>query len=198
MRAFVAIEVSEGVAVRLADVQLRLQEALGGRAVRWVRADAIHMTLKFLGEISAEQASRLSQVLGRAAQSAEPFALTAAGMGCFPDCRRPRLLWAGVDGDATALKRLQSAAESCAVRLGYAPDRRRFSAHLTIGRVRSGLQRVEAHALREAMRGVGEERFAQWRVTEMVLMQSTLARSGAQYGCWARMPFQQDYRITIG
>ena len=198
MRAFVAIEVSEGVAVRLADVQLRLQEALGGRAVRWVRADAIHMTLKFLGEISAEQASRLSQVLGRAAQSAEPFALTAAGMGCFPDCRRPRLLWAGVDGDATALKRLQSAAESCAVRLGYAPDRRRFTAHLTIGRVRSGLQRAEAHALRKAMRGVEEERFAQWRVTEMVLMQSTLARGGAQHARWARIPFQRDDRIAIG
>ncbi len=197
IRAFVAIEISEDVAARLADVQHRFQEAFGGRAVRWVRADAIHITLKFLGEISTQRATRLSRELERPAQSAEPFTLAAAGMGCFPHCRRPRLLWAGVEGDVTALKRLQNAAENCAARLGYVPNRRRFSAHLTIGRVRSGLRRAEIHVLREAMREVEGPRVAQWRVTEMVLMQSTLGLGGAQYSPWARIPLRHDQRIEI-
>ena len=198
MRAFVAIEITQSVANKLTVVQRGLQEAVGGRDVRWVRADAIHITLQFLGEISAEQASMLSEEFGRAAESVEPFTLAASGLGCFPNCRRPRLLWAGVEDDLSALERLQNATERCAIQLGHAPDRRRFSAHLTIGRISSRLRRVEADVLREAVRAAKGQRFGEWRVAEMVLMQSTLGSDGAQYTRWARIPFQHEPHITIG
>lgn len=198
MRAFVAIEIAQSVVGKLTHLQRELQETVGVRAVRWVHADAIHITLKFLGEISAEQASGLLQEFGRAAESTEPFTLSASGLGCFPDCGRARLLWAGVNDDLSALERLRNEIERCAVQLGHAPDRRRFSAHLTIGRVRSGLRRAEADKLCEAVRAAKGMRYAEWRVAEMVLMQSKLARGGARYARWACIPFQQDQRIAIG
>ena len=198
MRAFVAIEIAQNVVGKFTHLQRELQEAVGGRAVRWVDADAIHITLKFLGDISAEQASRLLQGLGRAAEFTEPFTLSASGLGCFPDCGRARLLWAGVNDDLSALERLQNEIERCAVKLGYAPDRRRFSGHLTIGRVRSGLRRAEADKLCEAVRVAKGMRYAEWRVAEMVLMQSKLGRGGARYGRWACIPFWQAHRIATG
>ncbi len=198
MRTFVAIEIAQDVASKLNNVQYGLQKAFGGRAVDWVGADGIHITLKFLGEISAQKASRLSQEFGRVAQSSEPFTLAASGLGCFPHCRRPRLLWVGVEGDLSALERLQNATERSALRLGFAPDRRCFSAHLTIGRVRSSLRGSEVQALGEAVRAAKRQRFAEWQVAEMVLMQSSLMRGRAQYAAWARIPFQHGENIAIG
>ena len=198
MRAFAAIEITKSVANKLTVVQRGLQEAIGGRDVRWVRPDAIHITLKFLGEISAEQASMLLQEFVRVAESAEPFTLAASGLGCFPHCRSPRLLWAGVEDDLSALEQLQNATERCSVQLGHTADRRRFSAHLTIGRIRSRLRPVEADVLREAVRAANGQRFAEWQVAEMVLMQSKLCSDGAQYTRWARIPFQHGPPITIG
>lgn len=199
MRAFAAIEITKSVADKLTVVQHGLQEAIGGRGVRWVRPDAIHITLKFLGEISAEQASMLLQEFVSVAESAEPFTLAASGLGCFPHCRSPRLLWAGVEDDLSALEQLQNATERCSVQLGHTADRRRFSAHLTIGRIRSSrLRPVEAEVLREAVRAANGQRFGEWQVAEMVLMQSKLGSDGAQYTRWARIPFQHGQPITIG
>ncbi len=190
MRAFVAIEIAESVADKLTNVQRGLRESVGIRAVRWVRADAMHITLKFLGDISAEQATRLTQEFVCVAESAEPFTLAASGIGCFPHCRHPRLLWAGFEDDVSALERLQRAIECCAMQLGHAPDRHRFSAHLTIGRVRFRLRHVEVDALCEAVLAAKGQRFGEWRVAEMVLMQSNLGRGGAQYSRWARIPLK--------
>lgn len=190
MRAFLAIEIANGVASKLAKLQLELQRAIGSSPVRWVSEDAIHITLKFLGEISVEQASRLSHELGFLAGSVEPFTLAAAGLGCFPHCGRPRIVWIGVDDDLRALESLQNAVECWAVRLGYIPERHRFSAHITVGRVRTGLRSVEIASLREAFTSANKLRFGHWRVTEVVLMQSEFMPGGVQYSCWARIPFQ--------
>ena len=197
MRAFVAIEITQAVASKLNNVQDALQEAVGGQAVRWVSLDRMHITLKFLGEISVDQASQLLQEFRRATESVEPFALAATGLGCYPHCRRPRLLWAGVEDDLSELELLQNVTERCAVQLGHTPERRRFSAHLTLGRVRSELRRAEVDALSEAIRAAKGLRFAEWRVAEIVLMKSPLARGRAQYARWARIPFRHDDHTTI-
>jgi len=143
---------------------------------RWTRPEGIHLTLKFLGEISDEQVAEVARAL-RQIKSFEPFSVVVRGFGFFPDARRPRVFWAGLDAPA-ALAELAARVESAMAPLGFPPENRTFSPHLTLARFK--VPRPQAK-LQELVRGQGGAVLGGFEVSECFLWESQLLPQGAQY-----------------
>ena len=185
LRLFVAIEPPDLVRRRLGAMQERLRAAAGRNAgdVKWVPVENVHLTLQFLGGVPEERVEPVKAAVAAAASGADPFHLELRGAGGFPSARRARVLWAGVGGDTGPLAALVSALGQRLAPLGFPPEERPFSAHLTLGRSRDprgapGL----AVALAQAADGPG----APWRAAEIVLFESHLSPRGPRYEPLAR------------
>jgi len=184
MRAFIALDLDPGIKARLASFIGRTTPL--SRGVKWVTRDSMHLTLKFLGEISEDQASRFKDRLEPLAARSKPIVLTCRGLGSFPPgSPNPRVLWAGIQaGPDLAL--LAEAMESLGEELGFPREGRPFQPHLTLGRVKSpaGLRTV----LEEFDRA-GEEVFGEMTALRLTFFQSRLSPSGAQYSILGEFPF---------
>jgi RNA 2',3'-cyclic 3'-phosphodiesterase len=188
MRLFVAVDLPEAIKAALSEEQrvLRTAAALTLRRnvdIKWTRPEGVHLTLKFLGEIPVEQVTQVTQALAELG-SFEPFALQVKGFGFFPDARRPRVLWVGVEAPP-ALGQLAQRVETAMNRLGLAAEDRTFSPHLTLARFKVPRPQPELLAQLEPRRGVVLGRF---EVSEFFLFESRLSSCGAQYQKVARFP----------
>jgi 2'-5' RNA ligase len=181
MRCFVAFELPESVHEDLHALARRLPAAAD---VRWVRVGQFHVTAKFLGEIEPAAADRWAGFVRGLAFPAIQVRLQ--GLGCFPPRGAPRVLWAGLAGDTTAMANLVRELDEFGEHLGVRPEARGFTPHVTIGRVRSPratrLLGVELERLAPTV--VGEP----FRVPALVLFRSELRSDGSQYTQLARTP----------
>ncbi|MDI7277312.1 MAG: RNA 2',3'-cyclic phosphodiesterase, partial [Anaerolineae bacterium] len=135
VRTFVAIELDVDLRTTLGELQGRLRRAPLARLGRWVAPEGIHLTLKFLGNVPAGRVPELGEALRRACARIAPFEIAIAGLGCFPSYQRPRVLWVGVEEPTGSLERLYSAVERELERVGFRPEGRPFTPHLTLARV---------------------------------------------------------------
>jgi 2'-5' RNA ligase len=171
MRAFIAIELEDHVRAALARVQ---DEApVSGRGVRWVKPESLHLTLKFLGAVEDARVERVTGAMRAAVASAAAFELTARGVGCFPNARSPRVLWAGL-ADQPALLALAERIERECRALGFPAEDRPFRSHITLARIdgRVSLDRTQL---------APDRPFGSWRVLRVVLMESQLSPGGSRY-----------------
>jgi len=190
-RLFVALEPPEAVRRRLGAIADELRRAAGRAAddVRWVPPENVHLTLQFLGAVPEERVPGVEAALREAAAGARPLSLAVRGAGGFPNARRPRVLWAGLEGDLAPLAALVGAIGARLAKLGFPPEERPFSPHLTLGRSREG---HGAPGLAGALAGVAEEAAAPWRAAEVVLFESHLSPRGPRYEAIARAPLGGD------
>jgi 2'-5' RNA ligase len=133
-RVFIAISLPDKIHDNLSVINAKLKRDLPEGIIRWVNVTNIHLTLKFLGEIPKADADRLKTNLESLVGCHLPFELSVEGIGVFPNLRRPRVVWIGVR-DSSELIRLQDTVERVTQDMGYAAEERKFSAHLTLGRV---------------------------------------------------------------
>jgi 2'-5' RNA ligase len=108
--------------------------------VRWITEEAMHLTLKFLGDIPNDQIVDIKNALNRAAEATGKFTIKVGRTGCFPSFRDPRICWVGFDGELRRLEQLQGRIEGRLVNLGLEADEREFRAHITVGRTRPGIR----------------------------------------------------------
>jgi len=184
MRLFVALDLPLDVRERLAAVQDRLRRTHAD--VSWVRVENLHITLKFLGETEEKRLDQIRDVLAEVARACAPFPLQVTGVGSFGG-RTPRVVWAGVSEGADHLTRLAGQVESALARVGFPKEKRSFSAHLTLGRVRSP---KNAEALLAALHEFRAEKFGTLAATEFQLMQSELRPTGSVYTMLERFPLK--------
>lgn len=187
MRCFVAIELPEDVRERLARLQSDLSEL--DRVVRWTRPEQIHLTLKFLGEVPDDQVAGVGEATVAAASSCRAFNVTVGGVGCFPISGAPRVIWAGVTGPPPDLLTCQKRCETEYAALGYPPEGRAFSPHLTLGRTREG---SNARMIRPKLQSLATFTGGTFSVRELVLFQSILGRGGATHVALARAPLSRE------
>ena len=179
MRCFIAIDIPEDVRAALAD----LQKELAGRVdihkgdVKWTEPEGMHLTLKFLGEVPEAVIPRIADAVREIAADWGPFRIGVGGIGAFPSLRRPRVVWAGVHLGSAALIELAGAVEDALIALEFPQDERPFSAHLTLGRVKSP---DDAGALPSLLRAHADDRFGEMTLTELVVFRSDLSPHGAQ------------------
>ncbi len=176
MRCFVAIELPEQVKRSLA----RLQEEFAhlGRAVRWVRPEAMHLTLKFLGEVPDNRLTAICQAVTNAASVCEPFEFAVRSAGCFPPRGGVRVVWAGVDEPTGLLADCQQRCEEAFAELGFDKESRPYVPHLTLGRVKD-VRRTGN--LREGVADRADFEAGIVSVEQLVLFESRLSPQGAQY-----------------
>lgn len=180
LRLFVAVTLPPAVRDVLAGVIERLRAA-DLRGVRTVAPDGVHITLKFLGNVDAGRVPALAEALSAAGEGAGPFELALQGVGAFPDERAPRVLWAGVSGDTQALGALALRVDEACARLGFPRERRAFSPHLTIARLRDTATAEDRRRAGDALAGVGLDDATGFDVEAVHLIKSTLTPSGARY-----------------
>lgn len=175
MRLFVAIELVEQVQSMLGDVQSALKRSCDG--VRWIQPALVHLTVKFLGEVPDSDVNQVADAVARAAVDATPFTMRLAGCGCFPPRGAVRIVWAGVEEASGALLQCVEAVEAQLESCGFPKERKPFSPHITIGRVREDRS---AGRIRSAVEGhtLGP---AQQPVSSITLMSSVLSPKGPTY-----------------
>ena len=179
LRAFIAIEIPAEIKKAIAYQTAGLQTTTG-RAVRWVSAENTHLTLKFIGELSDASVGLLSQVLQAECSQFEPFEISVRGIGSFPSRHRPRVIWVGLDAPPE-LTRLQTRIEAAAARLGYAPEERPFSPHLTVGRVREQASVEEMNKIEAGLAALKVGELGCFTARSVTLFKSDLRPSGPIY-----------------
>ncbi len=176
MRLFVAVNLPPGER-RAAYAATRHLRA-GHLPVKWVAEDALHITLKFLGEVGEERTAGIAAALTDAVRAVRPFEVALGGFGVFPDHQRPRVFWLGVEAHP-ALELLANDVERAMGGLGFESELRPFQPHLTIGRTRKD---AHASAFRDlAVLTADLDYAAVLRVESVDLMESTLGPQGPSY-----------------
>lgn len=179
MRTFLAIELEPEIkeAIRAGSEPVRSV----GLKTAWVKESSMHLTLKFLGEMKLEMVPRITAALSGVVLESAPFLLKVQGMGAFPNPRRPRVIWAGVQEKTGVLSSLWRRAEEALSDLGFKKEGRGFHPHITIGRIRGTPRDITAE-LEDSFEGGEQE------VSEIVLFQSDLNPAGAIHTPLAHLP----------
>ncbi len=181
MRTFIAIALPEEIHEALSRKQAEFRAACPD--ARWTRAEGIHLTLKFLGEISEERARQVTEALA-GLEDFQKFSVEVKGFGFFPDARRARVFWAGVEAPP-ALARLAEQVEACAEKAGFAREQHSFNPHLTLARFK--MPRPQP-ALQSILAQQKEQSLGGFEVEEFFLFESKLSPRGAEYRKAARFP----------
>lgn len=180
IRAFIAIDISPEILDQIKRISDDLNQQINNHAVRWVPAENIHLTLKFLGDVSVNNLELLTDALRLEAVNHRPFSISVGGIGAFPSVRRPRVLWIGIEGPETLLN-LQHNIESQMARLGYEKDQRPFSPHLTLGRVSRSARPDEIRVVSQIVEAYNLGFIGITPVNDFHLYRSDLHPDGAVY-----------------
>lgn len=176
LRAFIAVTLPDHVKKSLGRLQSQLKEF--DIRMKYTDPENIHLTLKFLGDIRAEDVETIGEKLSGVTAGFAPMELFAKGMGVFPGIRRARVLWAGVSGETEALGRLQQDVEEAMADIGFEQENRRFAGHLTLGRFKG---RGDPALLADAIRELGDFASEPFVADSLELFESTLTPNGPVY-----------------
>jgi 2'-5' RNA ligase len=191
MRLFIAVELPEEVRRKIANLIKELKET--GAGVKWVEADNLHITLKFLGWVEDQRLEDLESWVVKAVTKTGGFKAKFEGTGAFPPGKNPRVLWVGINEGGKELKKIADSLEGTLARGGYRSEEREFSAHLTLGRVKDKAPRQDCDELSRVARGEGVDKliekieqhrdasFGEAWIDSIAIMKSTLTPKGPVY-----------------
>jgi RNA 2',3'-cyclic 3'-phosphodiesterase len=179
LRAFIAVELPLEIRKTVCAATSKLRNEIE-TLVRWVPIENMHLTLKFLGDVSPSNLELLAQMLRAEMDLFNCFDLRLNGIGSFPNLKRPRVIYIGMQAPA-ALEALQRGIESASSRLGYGAEERGFSPHLTIGRVKQNVTATEQQAIRRALEDTKIDSLGTARVNSVELFKSDLKPTGSVY-----------------
>ncbi len=187
MRTFIAIELGKEIKEVLSKIQSELKNAAAD--VKWVYPENIHLTLKFLGEVKEEKIPKIIQCLKEICNTINPFNIEIKDTGAFPDMKSPQVIWVGIEEGKEKLLELVELMEDILVKLKFPKEERKFSAHITIGRVKSlknkGVLSQKINALQ-----FGSP--AHQEVKSIILFKSTLTPKGPIYEKLSEENFKKD------
>jgi 2'-5' RNA ligase len=181
VRTFIAIELDENIKAALTKLQEQLKAKVPQDTVRWVGPEGIHLTLKFLGNLPANRIEQVEQAIAQACAGFRSFPFSVGGLGCFPDTRRPRVVWVGVQEDTGILTRLQKSIEDGMEKLGFPPEERGFQAHLTLGRTQRRASSGDVRRLGQIVDETDIGELGRMEARAVSLMRSDLKPTGAVY-----------------
>lgn len=189
MRTFIAVELTElrnPIAVRQKQLRSLLHRSDLDGCIRWSPVKNAHLTLRFLGDTTDEQIQAIGQTLPTICRHHGAFELTVGTLGAFPNMDRPRVLWLGLGGDVDPLHALQSDIEEMVRDVGMSPEKRPFSPHITLGRVKRAASRSRVRQVGEALRHsasrpIDAQEDDHTTVAQVILYHSQLQRGGSVY-----------------
>lgn len=188
MRTFIAIELPEAIRTILSRLQDELKQTQAD--VKWVKPENIHLTLKFLGEIEQDLVKKINSILDEIVQERSSFSLYLSNLGAFPKLQYPRVIWIGITNDKAVIE-IAKDIEKEMIKIGLPAESRPFSTHITLGRVRSGLNR---RALIEKLEFLNKNLSTprpEFKVCSLTLFKSSLTPHGPIYEAISNCPLSQ-------
>jgi RNA 2',3'-cyclic 3'-phosphodiesterase len=179
IRAFIAIELPSQIHCAL-DQIIRQMQGPKTRAVRWVPANNIHLTMKFLGTVKSDNLQNIVEVIKDVVISFTDFEIQAGNFGVFPNPRKPRLIWIGIQGPQN-LSNIQKAIDLATRPLGYPGEDRPFFPHLTVGRVSQYASFQEVQDIAQLLTTLQVGKLGVAKVDAITLFRSDLFPTGAVY-----------------
>lgn len=192
IRAFIAIELTDELKSVLSQITRELEARVPAGTVRWVKPTAMHLTLVFLGDTATSKLTAIARAMTAAAAAIPPVGFRASALGCFPNVTRPRVVWVGVDEPTGLLKRLKSALDNQLQPLGFTPERKTFSPHLTLGRVTKKATHADAQRLGQVVEGATLSDAGGMTASQIHLIRSDLRPSGPVYTTLASVSFPAE------
>ncbi len=187
IRCFIAIELTQEIKAELTRLKKRLKTEEYPE-VKWVDPEAIHLTLKFLGNVPSDQLPHITRMMSQVGDGASPFWLEIGGLGAFPNQRQPRVVWVGLGGELAKLAVLQTGIDDALRPLGFASEARSFTPHLTLGRVKERASPPQRQQLGNLIAATSFEPKLKIKVVEFSLMRSQLTPAGPIYSRLASFP----------
>lgn len=189
-RLFLAVQLSPAINQAIFETSKELRKHLNMQPkphppwkIQWIPLENFHLTLKFFGDIDEAKFPVLIESLGKLSQGLNPIRIHTHGIGAFPNLKRPRVIWAGIQEMGTDLKDLVKKIDHLHDVLGFEIEPREFSLHLTLGRVKEG------GSLLEALAPYSEKNWGECVISEMILYESKLSKSGSIYSELKRFNF---------
>ncbi len=187
IRTFVALELPPAIQDGLRQISAHLQTEAQGLPLRWVPIENIHLTLKFIGDTAEANIKPISDLLQTKAKSIPAFDVSLDGLGIFPNPRRPNVIWVGLDAPK-ALFDLQKQLELDLSSMGFAPEKRPFSPHLTVARVRRVARPADLSRISDMVASAQIATVAAGRIDTLTLFRSELKPGGSVYNALSRSP----------
>jgi 2'-5' RNA ligase len=185
MRLFIAVNFPKEIKRTLGDFIRSLSQVPSD--LKWVGDENLHLTIQFLGNVPEERVPAVSTALQNSVAGIAPFKLTLEGVGAFPSIMRPRVLWVGISGETAPFIMLHRQVEREMTLLGFEPEKRRFSPHLTLARARSPYGFSDVIKKAQEIIGTGKV-FGTARIDSIELMHSELQAKGARYSILYKAP----------
>lgn len=180
IRAFIAIKLSPEILEHISQMSMDLKSRLEGVSIRWIPTENIHLTLKFLGNVSTSNLEMLKEILAGVVSNHSECDISVGGLGAFPKPQNPKVIWVGMEVPQE-LGALQHNIEIETARLGYSREHRPFSPHLTLGRVSRNANTEDVHTISEVLEDFKVGFLGAARVKNVHLFRSDLKPSGAVY-----------------
>ena len=179
LRTFIAVSLSG----EIRDCLSRLQDILktSNADVKWVKKDNIHLTLKFLGEIENKKIDEIIKAIDSLSNSISAFQLEISSIGAFPKKEAPRVIWVGLSQGDSETKQIAKELENAISKLGIPGESRPFSSHITLGRVRSALNRKQLIEQLNYLEGNFPKERPTCKIDKITLFKSTLTPLGPIY-----------------
>ncbi|KPJ62021.1 MAG: hypothetical protein AMJ42_00375 [Deltaproteobacteria bacterium DG_8] len=185
LRSFIAIELSPLIKTKIEEIQNKLKPSSSD--VRWVRPEGIHLTLKFLGNIEEEMIPEISDIIRKCSADTTSFTLEIRSLGAFPNEKNPKVIWVGAEDNSGTLGKLQQSLENRLSTLGFKVEKRAFSPHLTLGRLKSSKGKSR---LTQGLEDYKHFEFGTFEAKEVCLFKSELKPGGAIYTKLKAFPLQ--------
>ena len=190
IRTFIAVDLPQGVLEALGQVSSQLQEKLPDTPVRWVDFKKMHLTLKFLGDISTENIGMVEKILHSEASKRQVMEIGIGGIGAFPKMRHPRVIWIGIEAPPD-LSDLRRGIEDGVARLGYNYDKYDFTPHLTLGRISRKASARDVRKVGNVLHEIQVGFIGVARIEAVHLYRSDLVPEGAKYTCLYSAPLSE-------
>ena len=191
LRTFIAVPLSDTVISQLGRVQRRLQRTCPDRSIRWVNPRTIHLTLFFVGDMPETQIAEINQVLSEIVKTFPAFTFTVENLGTFPNPRRPNIIWAGVADKDHKLADLHKAVNEGMTLIGFPAEKRKFTPHLTIGRVNRRTSRDDRAFIGSEVDRTSVGLLGTVEVSNIVFYRSILKHTGAEHFPLAKFPLRE-------
>jgi 2'-5' RNA ligase len=188
MRSFIAVELPSPIIEEVFSISQAIR--VESRYISWVQPSAFHLTLRFLGDISLDKISQIEKGLDECADYIPSFNLRIEGLGAFPNISHPRVIWTGILGEIDRFCSLKGKIDDLLLPLGFAPEPRSFTPHLTLARVKNEISLLDKESLRQNVLKKEGKASGQFKVEFISLMESRLTPKGAKYNSLYQAPLR--------
>jgi 2'-5' RNA ligase len=181
VRLFIATSLAPDIRHKIDSLLQKLSTSIGREQVKWVNVSGMHVTMKFLGETPADEVVLIRGSMDQIASLHSPIQITIENLGCYPNKRKPRVIWVGIREDSGALEALHSQLEQGMQELGFPKEKRRFHPHLTLGRVRRQITGAVLKDLADRIKRIPDPIIGQQYIENLSLIKSEPKPNGPVY-----------------